>query len=166
MSKSEDTVQDTPEGATTTEKKISMSLDAENPATELTEQVMRIQFDISYNGSKGKTMDGKSKTMPDMNLTVRQLLLNHSRGNDSKVKTQVPLYFDMEIPTLRDITDVQLFKTNLEESLEQTKAFIKADKEKVAADKIIAKAQADLKKKQQEESGKPAEGVPAPPKTD
>ena len=69
----------------------------------------RIQFDLGYKevkGSPGKEMSQEKITQPDMSLTVRQLLENHTRGKDSNVQHREPLYFDIEIPQISDMTDV------------------------------------------------------------
>lgn len=89
----------------------------------------RIQFNFEYKGDKGKKLDPKSNTVPDMSLTVRQLLQNHTRGIDNKVQEKQPLYFDIEVPTIKDITDVKVYRDLLKEQLEQTNKFIKDDLE-------------------------------------
>lgn len=91
---------------------------------------IRVQFDIDYKGSKGQVVSSDSDTMPDMTLTVRQLLENHTRGKDSNVFVRQPLYFETQIPTLTDITDVDKFKKSLEERLKQVNDFLKNEKEK------------------------------------
>lgn len=84
----------------------------------------RIQFDFDYRGDKGKTMDQTQKTQPDMSLTVRQLLENHTRGVNSEVQSKKPLYFDIEVPIIKDITDVFEYKEHLKEKLSLTQEFI------------------------------------------
>ena len=46
----------------------------------------RVQFDFEYKGDPGKLMSSEIKTVPDMTLTVRQLLSNHTRGINSEVR--------------------------------------------------------------------------------
>lgn len=41
---------------------------------------MRKQFNPSYKGTPGPESDPTQVTVPDQNLTIRQLLDNHSRG--------------------------------------------------------------------------------------
>lgn len=94
---------------------------------DVKERKIKVQFDITYKGSDGKVMDGESETMPDMHLTVRQLLENHSRGMDSKVNIRQPLYFDMEIPTINDITDVDAYKAALEKKLAAVNEFVEQE---------------------------------------
>lgn len=112
----------------------------------------RVQFDFDYTPVKGKTMSDEIKTIPDMTLTVRQLIQNHTRGIDGVVKEQQPIYFDMEIPTIKDLTDVTEYREILQERLIQADQFIKDD---LAKDKLEQEAQAtkaeniEAQKKQQ-----------------
>lgn len=89
---------------------------------------IRIQFDIDYSGTLGKEMDGKSQTVPDLNLTVSQLIQNHVRGASGNVQAYEPMYFETEIPTINDITDVDKFKEQLQKRLDQVNEFIKNEK--------------------------------------
>lgn len=89
---------------------------------------IRVQFDIDYSGSLGKTMDGKSQTIPDLNLTVTQLIQNHVRGASGNVQAYEPLYFETEIPTINDITDVDRYRQELQDRLNQVNEFIKNEK--------------------------------------
>lgn len=130
---------------TTSEKAVSNTLGEGAAQKNVARRFLRVQFDIEYGGSVGKHMDSKSETMPDMHMTVRQLLENHSRGIDGKVEVRQPLYFDTEIPTLNDITDVQAFKESLEERLKQTNAFIKKEKAAAEAAKKAADQAAESK---------------------
>jgi len=82
-----------------------------------------VQFELLYKGHKGKEMDPNSEVHPDMTLSVRQLLARHTRGMGLPPDKE-PLYFDIEIPNIKDITDVEEYKTHLENTLEQTKKFI------------------------------------------
>ena len=94
---------------------------------DVNKRTIKVQFDITYGGTPGVEMDGESETIPDMNLTVRQLLENHSRGLDSNVKVRQPLYFDMEVPTIRDITDVEKYKKALELKLSAVNEFVEKE---------------------------------------
>ncbi len=115
---------------------------------EITEHKKRnriqVQFDIEYGGTKGVEVKGTSDTVPDLNLTVRQLLQNHTRDNGS-VKVSEPIYFDQEIPTITDITDVQDYKDQLEQRLKHVNNFIVNDKEK--ADQKRAQDELEKQKK-------------------
>lgn len=110
---------------------------------------IRIQFDLDYEPTKGKEIQGESETVPDMNLTVRQLLENHSRGVDGKVQIQKPLYFETEVPTIRDFTDLERYKNQLQNRMDEVQEFIKNEHD-------------DLKAS----AAKTAEPVPAPEKED
>lgn len=88
---------------------------------------VRIQFDLEYNGDAGKVMDGKSQTIPDFNLTVRQLIENHTRGHDDSTLIKQPLYFETEIPQIHDITDVAAYKEHLMERMQEIDNFIKSE---------------------------------------
>ncbi len=91
-------------------------------------QHFRLQFDIHYNGDDGISISDEVVTQPDISLTVRQLLVNHTPGVDSKDESKTPLYFDMEIPTLTDMTDVDGYRDHLKAQLKETNAFIKQEK--------------------------------------
>jgi len=89
---------------------------------------IQVQFDIEYGGTPGKKIVGESETVPDLNLTVRQLLQNHSRGHGFDVKVSEPIYFEQEIPTVIDMTDIDVMKQSLERRLEEVNAFIEQEK--------------------------------------
>lgn len=99
---------------------------------------IRIQFDIDYHGDPGKVMNSKSETVPDMNLTVRQLLEHHTRGQSSEISVKQPLYFETEIPTIRDITDVKKYREHLEYRLNEVNKFVKKEAEEAADKKAKA----------------------------
>lgn len=88
---------------------------------------LRVQFDITYKGSPGKTPTGEKVVEPDMTLRLGQLLERHSRGKEIPMKQ--PVFFDMEIPTFSDLTDVDRYREQLERRLEETKQFIAQEKE-------------------------------------
>lgn len=106
----------------------------ENPEVKQSMKRYRIQFDFEYKGSPGKEMTGKSMTQPDMSLTIRQLLQNHSRGIDNTEHEHQPLYFDIGVPQITDITDVHEYRDNLEAKLRMTEEFIKEDQLKKQQD--------------------------------
>lgn len=117
---------------------------------EETQRRYRIQFDIGYRGAKGKTIDSNSLTQPDMSLTIRQLLEDHTRGKTNEVQIRQPLYFDMEIPQINDITDVDNFRQQLEDQLKNVNQFIETDKKK-QRDEAEAKSKADQLARMQKE---------------
>lgn len=104
----------------------------------------RVQFDIGYIGDEGKEMDQANNTQPDMHLTVRQLLENHSRGIPLPHKE--PLHFDTMIPQISDITDVERYRDHLKSELEQSQKFI----DQYDEDQEIKKLDANRKAKQKE----------------
>lgn len=91
------------------------------------QQRIRLQFDIEYNGSQGENFEGESLTVPDMNLSVKQLLENHTRMHDGSVKHHTPMYFETEVPVFTDFTDVEKYREQLQERLNQTNEFIKRE---------------------------------------
>lgn len=99
-----------------------------------------VQFDFTYKGRKGKKMDSVSETVPDMNLTVKQILQNHTRGIDGKETIRQPLYFETEVPNITDITDVYEYKDYLETQVQRVEEFI--TQEKAEAEKQKGKEEA------------------------
>lgn len=99
----------------------------------------RVQFDFTYGGTKGKEMDDEIVTQPDMTLTVRQLLEHHTRGIDTGITPKEPFYFDIEVPTITDITDIQRYREHLQEKIRQTDEYITRDKKAQAEEKAKAK---------------------------
>ncbi len=108
------------------------------------------QFNPEYTPDIGETNDQASQTTPDMSLTVKTLLSNHTRGIHSNIKTYDGEYFgDSEIPQFDDIADAHNYKLDLKAKLRETEktiateiealkqANIKAAREKALADKQI-----------------------------
>lgn len=138
-------VQDSPPGAQTpVEKSITWALDEKGqPQRNIHKRVMRVQFDIEYGGSGGTMMDPKSLAMPDLHMTVRQLLENHSRGIDNSSEVRQPLYFETELPTINDITDVALYRESLRRRVEEVDNFIKLEREE--NERIKLEKEAEIK---------------------
>lgn len=109
------------------------------------EQRIRVQFDISYKGAEGSKNNGESHVVPDMNLTVRQLLENHTRGKSSEVEVRKPLYFELPIPVINDLTDVAKYRKQLDDQMKSVDDFIKKENE-TAASAAKQKAKDDNKK--------------------
>lgn len=97
----------------------------------------RVQFDFNYSGTKGTEPKGESQTVPDMNLTVRQLLDNHTRGITGNVSSKEPFYFETEVPTIKDMTDVKKYKDYLQRKLKDTEEFIAEELEEKAYQKEL-----------------------------
>ena len=89
----------------------------------------QVQFDITYGNGTYVTKSGESLTVPDMNLTVRQLLNNHSRGLTNDRHLKEPIYFDFKIPKIKDIVDVKEYQEYLKEHTKQVEDFIKKAEE-------------------------------------
>ena len=106
--------------------------------------VIRRQFNDNYEGSKGEKNNLPSQTQPDMSLSVKDLLRNHSRS--SEVAMRKPQYFDTEIPQFDDITEAIEYKKDLEERAKELGQQIKDEKE-VAKTKRLS----DEKKKKAED---------------
>src|SRR5690606_32997107 len=102
---------------------------------------IRVQFDLEYKGDVGKQMNQDGDTVPDMSLTIRQLLQNHSRGQQGQVVEHEPLYFETEIPTIYDITDVAKYRSQLEDRLKEVKNFIKNEQKEAEAEKAAQESE-------------------------
>ncbi len=87
----------------------------------------RKQFQTKPPISKGEINNLPSLTVPDLTLTIKQLLTNHSRGIQSDVAYNEPLYFNSEIPTIDDIVDLKMFKEDLKKREKLLQAKIKEE---------------------------------------
>lgn len=102
----------------------------QEPTTQqFTGRKFRIQFDFNYEPAKGELNTMPSKAVPDMSLTVRQLLENHTRGHNNEVVAKEPIYFETEIPTITDLTDIQLYREGLQRRLKEVEETIQKEKE-------------------------------------
>lgn len=94
--------------------------------TEPFRKKFKVQFDIDYAPKVGKTENGGKQTVPEMHLTVRQLVENYTRGVDSgEVNMKTPFYYETYIPTFNDITDVQAHRDYLTEQAELADKWLK-----------------------------------------
>lgn len=102
----------------------------------------KTQFDLNYKGSKGEVFYEPSQTRPDMSLTVKELLLNHSRGLPLDANSQEGYYFDTEIPHFNDLTEAIEYKEALKQQYNDLEKQIKDEKatasknKKEAAEKL------------------------------
>jgi hypothetical protein len=94
---------------------------------------LRKQFSTTPYTFKGETNTKPSLTVPDLTLTIKQLLTNHSRGISSDVTHNEPLYFDTEIPIINDITDLDAFRQDLKAREKALSLKIKQENEKLKA---------------------------------
>ena len=91
---------------------------------------------------KGKKMDQTINTIPDQNLSIRQLLDRHSRGLPLGASQNQGEYFDTEIPRFDDLVDMMEHKKNLvQEHKDLTKKIEK--EQKAQKEKAIATAVAN-----------------------
>lgn len=68
--------------------------------------IVRRQFDPSYNGTPGIEIKGKSMTVPDQTLSVKQLLQNHTRGLPTGATNYEGIYTgDTVAPNFGDMVD-------------------------------------------------------------
>ncbi len=88
------------------------------------------QFQIIPPTFVAETNTLPSMTVPDMSLTVKQLLHNHTRGIHSDVSHNEPMYFDSEIPIIDDITDLIEFRKDLKAREKALKLKIKEENDK------------------------------------
>lgn len=89
---------------------------------------IRVQFCIDYPGHAGKVMDEDGLTEPDMSMTIGQMIQRHANGQTSPAGG-TPLYFETQMPTLTDFTDLEHYRDNLEQRLNHVNATITHEKE-------------------------------------
>lgn len=90
----------------------------------------RTQFTPNYNGEKGEKNTMPSETVPDQNLSVRQLLINHSRNLTSNVMQRQGEYFDSPIPNITDLTELDEHKRNLAAEIKEAESQAEQEKQK------------------------------------
>ena len=112
---------------------------------------IQVQFDIEYGGTPGMDYNNDSQTVPDLNLTVRQLLQNHTRGHNGQINVREPVYFDMVVPNITDLTDVDAYKKQLDDELARVNQFIEEDKKLQQEEKLKEEAEKRQKQKDQED---------------
>lgn len=109
------------------------------------------QFQNTPPTFKGETNNSPSMTVPDMTLTVKQLLHNHSRGIHSDVSHNEPMYFDHEIPNIDDITDLVAFRNDIKAREKALKAKIKEENDlKILEQQKLFKDEQNALKEQNE----------------
>ena len=98
-----------------------------------------MKFKNAYTKSKykGKKMSQEVHTLPDQNLSIRQLLDRHSRGLPLGATERQGEYFDSEIPRYDDLVDMMEHKKQLvrehKDLTKQIEKEQKAQKEKAIA---------------------------------
>lgn len=96
---------------------------------------LRNQFDPNYKGSKPENSSPVLNTVPDMSLTIRELVRNHTRGISVEINQPEPIFFDEEIPRIQDMTDLDALRDALKYKEEQTIALqekVQQEREKQA----------------------------------
>ena len=103
---------------------------------------MKFKNAYTKNKWKGKKMDQTVNTVPDQNLSIRQLLDRHSRGLPLGASQNQGEYFDTEIPRYDDLVDMMEHKKILvQEHKDLTKQIEK--EQKAQKEKAIATAVAN-----------------------
>ena len=107
-----------------------------------------MKFKNAYTKSKfkGKKMSQEVNTIPDQNLSIRELLDRHSRGLPLGASQKQGEYFDTEIPRYDDLVDMMEHKKQLvkehKDLTKQIEKEQKAQKEKATAEAVeVAKKQ-------------------------
>ena len=96
-------------------------------------KVIRTQFSgKTFQSSGFKKKMGKSMTLPDQNLTIKELLDRHSRGVSLGAPDLQGEYFDTEVPRFSDLTEMLEYKKELEEKRKELTKQINAE---IAANK-------------------------------
>tara|TARA_Y100000588_G_C14266656_1_gene930238 strand:+ start:503 stop:898 length:396 start_codon:yes stop_codon:yes gene_type:complete len=118
---------------------------------------IRTQFSKEKHNSSGYDKDmGKTMTLPDQSLTIRELLEKHSRGVALGVPEVQGEYFDTEVPRYDDLTDMLNHKKALQE---QQKELMKQIKKEQAAKKAASVRDKSLKEKPVVEDTEAEKGV-------
>lgn len=121
--------------------------------------ILKTQFSgktIQSSGFKKKM--GKSMTVPDQNLTVKELLDRHSRGVSLGAPEIKGEYFDTEIPKFDDLTDALEYKKNLIKKANELEKQIKEGKVakvKAKAKPINAKSEDEVSQADNVSEAKP-----------
>lgn len=97
---------------------------------ETQKKAVRMVFDFGWPAQKqrGKKMSDEVITVPDMSLTVRQMLEHHTYQPDGKIGVKRPLYFELPIPVIKDITDVVEYRKVLNDQIKAVNDFIEQEK--------------------------------------
>ena len=91
-------------------------------------KVIRTQFSgKTFQSSGYKKKMGKSMTLPDQNLTIKELLDRHSRGVSLGASDLQGEYFDTEVPRFNDLTEMLEYKKELEEKRKELTKQINAE---------------------------------------
>lgn len=81
--------------------------------------MIRRQWDPTYKGSGGCPPEEGSNTVPDMNMSIRELMDKHARGMSLDPYKRQGAYYDTEIPQVNDLTDLKTNRQVLQEKARQ-----------------------------------------------
>jgi len=91
-------------------------------------RTIRTQFNPKYHGTSQPIPDQSSLTVPDLNMGIRDLLNNHSRGLPLGAYEKKGEYFDTEIPRFDDLTDMIEYREMLHEKHKDLMAQVENEK--------------------------------------
>lgn len=111
------------------------------------ESLSRFRVQFTFDIPEGKKMDPKGLTVPDMAISVQQLLQNFTRHQD-KVTQREPMYFDTQVPVIRDLTDVASYGELLKQRAKEVNEYLKNHAEELEAEKKEKERIENEKKKQ------------------
>lgn len=95
------------------------------------------QFTANYKGEKGEKHTMESMTKPNDSLSLRQLLINHTRNIPSNINVYPEIYTGDEVlPRPIDLTEILERREDLEAQVEELN-------KKIAEEKAAAKKAAD-----------------------
>lgn len=113
----------------------------------------RHQYDPDYQPNKGSDNQDESVTQPDMTLSLRQIMKNHTRGVGLGVALKEGIYSDTDVRYFEDITDMVEHAEYLQE---QAEIFNKEIEEQ---EKKRKEAVREAEKEKEEQESKPEEKV-------
>lgn len=113
------------------------------------ESLSRFRVQFTFDIPEGKKMDPKGLTVPDMAISVQQMLQNFTRHQD-KVTQREPMYFDTQIPVIKDLTDVAAYGELLKQRVKEVNEYLKNHAEQLEAEE--KEKEAILESKQNEQN--------------
>lgn len=121
----------------------------------------KTQWDPDYSGDPGVHKFGASETIPNDHLTVRELLINHTRGHILPIKRYEAQYFgDVEVPVFDDPLDKLEWMENLKRRESDLRETIKDEIRE--ADQKRKSQKSDSKSTSQKKGTSPSDGGESP----
>lgn len=101
----------------------------------------RRNFDPKYKGTKWENETGEKVTVPSMALTVKELMVRHTRGLETGVPTREGYYMEEgeEVPRILDLTDLVERRERLEERTKEINKAIKDERARIKRETKAAK---------------------------